>query len=123
MELVSDILLGAAAISAAVYCLVLGKRLKKFTNLEQGVGGAVALMNTQVQDLKYALDKAHTVAAESVSKLNETNERAESVSKRLEIQLAALNDVQIDSINDKEGGARFPDSEPMFMRSGAGDRQ
>ena len=51
VSIISDILLGAGALGAAVYCGVLAQRLKRFNNLENGVGGAVALLWAQVDDI------------------------------------------------------------------------
>ena len=42
MTLIADILLAAGAFGAAIYCYVLSGRLKKFTTLETGMGGAIA---------------------------------------------------------------------------------
>ncbi len=47
MELIADILLVAGALGAGLYCFVLSRRLRKFTDLEQGVGGAVAVLSSQ----------------------------------------------------------------------------
>ena len=52
MELIADILLAAGAIGAGVYCFVLARRLNRFNDLEKGVGGAVAVLSAQVDDLK-----------------------------------------------------------------------
>ena len=51
MELVADILLVAGALGAGVYCFVLARRLNRFNALEKGVGGAVAVLSAQVDDL------------------------------------------------------------------------
>lgn len=93
MELIADIFLVAGSIGAAVYCFILGKRLKKFNSLEKGVGGAVALLSTQVEDLKATLESAQQTASVSAETLADLNVRAEEISKRLEIQLASLHDL------------------------------
>ncbi len=41
MEMIADILLGAGAFGAAVYCYVLALRLKRLQTLESGMGGAI----------------------------------------------------------------------------------
>ena len=43
MELIADILLVAGALGAGLYCHVLARRLSRFNDLENGVGGAVAV--------------------------------------------------------------------------------
>ena len=41
MDLIADIFLIAGALGAGFYCIVLSRRLSRFTDLENGVGGAV----------------------------------------------------------------------------------
>ena len=56
MDLIADIFLIAGALGAGFYCIVLSRRLSRFTDLENGVGGAVAILSQQVDDLTRALD-------------------------------------------------------------------
>lgn len=93
VTMVSDILLGAGALGAAAYCAVLARRLKRFNNLENGVGGAVALLSAQVDDMTRTLDLARKAAGHSSDTLSALTERAESASHKLELMLAALNDL------------------------------
>ena len=51
MDLIADILLVAGAFGAGFYCFILSRRLSRFTDLEKGVGGAVAVVSAQVDDL------------------------------------------------------------------------
>lgn len=93
MEMIADILLVAGALSAAFYCLVLGRRLKRFNSLEQGVGGAVAVLSAQVDDLNKSLSAAQATAADSAKTLTDLTARAEGMSKQLELQMASLHDI------------------------------
>lgn len=93
MELVADILLVAGAVGAGFYCFVLSRRLSKFNDLEKGVGGAVAVLSSQVDDLTKTLASARDSADGANVSLTELTERAEAVAKRLELQLASLHDV------------------------------
>jgi len=93
VTVVSDVLLGAGALGAAVYCGVLAQRLKRFNNLENGVGGAVALLSAQVDDMTRTLDLARKAAGHSSETLTALTERAEKASRKLELMLAALNDL------------------------------
>lgn len=93
ISVVSDILLGAGALGAAVYCGVLSQRLKRFNNLENGVGGAVALLSAQVDDMTKTLDLARKAAGHSSETLTALTERAEDAARKLELMLAALNDL------------------------------
>ena len=93
MEMISDILLAAGALGAAVYCIVLAGRLKRFNNLQNGMGGAVAVLSAQVDDMTKTLQKAQRAAVTSSVNLTSLTERAEEVSKRLELMLASMHDL------------------------------
>ena len=93
MEMISDILLAGGAFGAAVYCYVLALRLKKFSTLESSMGGAIAVLSAQVDDMTRALDRARGAATGSASSLEALTERSESVAARLEILLAAMHDL------------------------------
>ncbi len=93
MALIADIFLAAGALGAAFYCWVLGRRLKKFNNLENGMGGAVAVLSAQVDDLEKTLSTARAAATASADELTGLTQRAEDVRRQLELQMAALHDV------------------------------
>lgn len=93
MELIADILLAAGALGAGFYCLVLGRRLNRFNDLEKGVGGAVAVLSSQVDDLNRTLMAAQQSATQSAMTLNELVSRAEESARRLEMQMASLHDL------------------------------
>ncbi len=93
MTLIADILLAAGAIGAAFYCFVLGQRLRKFNDLEKGMGGAVAVLSAQVDDLEKTLAAARKSADGSTRDLERLTARAEDVRRQLELQIAALHDV------------------------------
>lgn len=93
MELIADMLLVSGSFGAAVYCYVLAGRLKRFTTLETGMGGAIAVLSAQVDDMTVALEKARGAANGSASSLESLTERAETVAKRLELLVAALHDL------------------------------
>lgn len=123
MELIADILLAAGAIGAGFYCFVLGRRLKKFNNLEQGVGGAVAVLSAQVDDLRRTLTAAQNTAATSADTLSEMTARAEEMAKRLELQMASMHDIpEIPKVQATPPTSAEPQSpsEPMFTRRAAG---
>ncbi|HEV8034705.1 hypothetical protein [Yoonia sp.] len=93
MSMIADVLLVAGALGAALYCLVLSRRLRRFTDLEKGVGGAVAVLSVQVDDLTAILTKAQTTAKASVAQLDAVSERAELAHKRLELSIASMHDL------------------------------
>ena len=93
MTMIADILLVAGALGAGLYCHVLSRRLRRFTDLEKGVGGAVAVLSAQVDDLSKLLARAQSTAKSSVSQLDEVSNRAESARQRLELLVASLHDL------------------------------
>lgn len=93
MTLIADFLLAAGAFATALYCFVLARRLKRFTTLETGMGGAIAVLSAQVDDMTRALDKARSSASSSSTALDEQVRRAEAAAARLELMLASLHDL------------------------------
>jgi len=63
MNQIADILLVAGALGAGFYCFILARRLSRFNDLENGVGGAVAVLSAQVDDLTRALAAARNRAS------------------------------------------------------------
>ena len=118
MELIADIFLVASAVGAGLYCFVLSRRLAKFTDLENGVGAAVAVLSSQVSDLQTALEVARTSATSSTSSLETLTQRAEDTAKRLELMVAALHDLPS---TQSEQPAQ-PPAEPVFSRHNGGSR-
>lgn len=93
MELISDILLVAGALGAGLYCFILARRLKRFTDLERGVGGAVSVLSAQAEELRKSLDAAGSASDRSGQKLQDLTARAERVAQRLELIMASMHDV------------------------------
>lgn len=93
MDVIADLLLGAGAIGAAFYCHMLGRRLRAFQRLEGGMGGAIAVLSAQVDDMTKALADARATAGDSADRLEERVARAEAAAQRLELLLASLHDL------------------------------
>jgi len=102
MTLIADILLIAGALGAAFYCVVLSRRLTRFTDLEKGVGGAIAVLSAQVDDMTRTLQAAQAQAATSGKTLAELTGRAEDVARRLELHVAALHDLEGPMVSTSE---------------------
>lgn len=118
MDLIADIFLTAGAVGAGFYCLVLGRRLNRFNDLEKGVGGAVAVLSAQVDDLTRTLTSAQATASTSAATLTDLTSRAENTSRRLELQMASLHDIPQAPVA-KSTSPRPTESptEPMFTRN------
>jgi hypothetical protein len=93
LELAADVMMTLGALGAAAYCVVLSRRLKRFNDLESGVGGAIAVLSAQVDDMTRTLENARRIAAGSVASLDGVTERAEAASRRLELLMASLHDL------------------------------
>lgn len=122
MELIADILLVAGALGAGFYCFVLSRRLNRFNDLEKGVGGAVAVLSAQVDDLSKTLVAARDASDGSNLALGDLTERAEAVAVRIELMMASLHDIpeqvtpaQTPQPADPVDRPKSP-SGPMFMR-------
>ena len=108
--ILSDILLILGAVSAGGFCLLLGIRLKRFSDLDRGVGGAIAVLSAQVDDLTRTLARAEDGAKNSADVLQDLTDRAEKTSRQLEYMLAATQDLPV--------AAQEPDapSQSTFIR-------
>lgn len=93
MAWIADLLLGAGTLAAMVYCMVLARRLSALSGLEGGMGGAIAVLSVQVEEMTRALSEARAAAAESGAALESRVRRAEDAAERLEIILAAMHDL------------------------------
>jgi hypothetical protein len=119
MTLISDFLLATGAFATALYCFILARRLKRFTTLETGMGGAIAVLSIQVDDMTRALDNAQASTTSSSSALDEQVRRAEAAAARLELMLAALHDLPKDAVTPdafKQNDAGQEDRRPRFVR-------
>lgn len=95
MALIADILLVAGALGAAFYCMMLARRLRQFNDLEKGMGGAIAVLSAQVDEMTNALKRARNSALDSSTTLTTLTDKAEDVAQRLELLVASLHDLPI----------------------------
>lgn len=93
MVLIADFLMVTGAFGAAIYCYVLSARLKRFTALETGMGGAIAVLSAQVDDMTRALENARVAAHAQTDGLRSQTLRAETVAAQLELLVASLHDL------------------------------
>jgi hypothetical protein len=105
MQLIADVLMSAGAFGAAIYCYVLSGRLKNFSTLESGMGGAIAVLSAQVDDMTRALNAARGAANGSASSLENMTARAETVAVRLELLVAAMHDLPEPAARSEPGEA------------------
>ncbi len=115
MTLIADTLLVAGALGAAFYCMILSRRLNRFNDLEKGVGGAVAVLSVQVDDMTKTLEKARLAASDSTSSLESLTGKAEDVAKRLELLMASMHDLPSPNQTSVEPQDNT-DKSPIFLR-------
>lgn len=94
MEMVLDFLLGFAALAAGAYCLVLSRRLRALSRIDGSLGGAVAVLSSQVDDLTQVLAEARAASASAQADLGARTARAEAAARRLELLLASMHDLE-----------------------------
>lgn len=102
MDIIANILLAAGALGAAVYCMILSRRLQRFSQLESGMGGAIAVLSAQVDGMTRALDAARAMAAESARELDSLTTRAETSARRIELLLASLHDLPDPALSNSQ---------------------
>jgi hypothetical protein len=109
MDYFADIFLGAGALAAAFYCLILSRKLSKLSGLDQDLGNAIAVLSKQVDEMTNVLSDAKNTAGQSSAQLEAMTSRAEDVAGKLEIMLGALEDLP-----DVQG-AGFAEAEPTLL--------
>lgn len=119
MDLIADILLIAGALGAGFYCIVLSRRLSKFTDLEKGVGGAIALLSNQVEGMTKALAEARRATSSSAQSLESLTDRADGVAQRLELLVASMHDLPLDPGSQKQTEEQWAedDEDPLQFQS------
>lgn len=93
MQFFADLLLAAAAAGAALYCLVLSRRLQALGSLEGSMGSAIAVLSRQVDELTRSLKAAQDSAGRAAGTLEGQTERAEAAARRLELLVASMHDL------------------------------
>lgn len=92
MELIADGLLIAGALAAALYCLVLSRRVSALKNMDSGLGGAIAGLSARVEQTRVSLADTKAATSDMTRNLQNATARAEMAAGRLELLLATLHD-------------------------------
>lgn len=96
LPFLSDLLLFAAALGAGGYCFILSRRLTRLSSFDKGLGGAIAVLSAQVDDMTRALAEAREGSDETVARLSNVMKEAEELASDLEVMLAACHDLGTD---------------------------
>lgn len=100
LPFLSDLLLFAAALGAGGYCFILSRRLTRLSSFDKGLGGAIAVLSAQVDDMTRALAEARDGSDETVSRLTGVIKEAEDLANDLEVMLAACHDLSTEPPNE-----------------------
>lgn len=92
MELIVNLLLIVGTLSAATYSWVLSRRVRKLTDLDQGLGAAIKTLSFQVDDMRKALLQAQQQAGSSTQEIKSLTDKAERAATRLELLLAGMHE-------------------------------
>jgi len=92
MELLVNFLLLVGTLSAATFSWVLSRRVRKLSDLDQGLGAAIKALSSQVDDMNTALELAQKQAGSSTREIETLTARAEKAATRLELLLAGLHE-------------------------------
>lgn len=92
MTLIADGLLIAGALTAALYCWVLSRRLQSLKRMDRGLGGAIAGLSARVEQTKASLADTKASTSGLTEELAALTARAEIAAGRLELLLGVLKD-------------------------------
>lgn len=92
LSTIADILMIAASTGAAIYCLILSRRLSRLTSFDKGIGGAIAVLSAQVDEMKAALTETRVSNDGASHQLQDLVRQARDISGELELMIAACHD-------------------------------
>lgn len=95
----ADILVIFASLGAMAYCMVLSRRLSRLSSFDKGLGGAIAVMSSQVDEMKAALREAKSGSDGAGNQLNDLVHQAREISSELEMMIAACHDFAEEAIS------------------------
>lgn len=94
----ADILVILASLGAMCYCIILSRRLNRLTSFDKGLGGAIAVMSSQVDEMKAALHEAKAGSDGAGKQLHDLVHQARDISAELEMMIAACHDFAEEAI-------------------------
>ncbi len=92
MGLIADVFLIAGALGAALYCMILARRIKSLSRLDTGLGGAISALSTQVEEMRASVKAATQASGASMQDLMDVTGRAEIAAGRLELLLSTVHE-------------------------------
>lgn len=89
MSLIADGLLIATCLTAAIYCYVLSRRLKQFSDTGDGIGQQILQLNTALEETRSAMKEAQGSAKKASDALAREVTEARKMAKKLDDLLQA----------------------------------
>ncbi len=106
----ADILMISASAGAAVYCLILSRRLSRLTSFDKGIGGAIAVLSAQVDEMKAALSDAKAGSDGASHHLQDLVRQARDISGELELMIAACHDFAEEALVVQNAADKGPET-------------
>lgn len=72
LSILFPLITSVLSLPLAIYCYVLSRRLRRLNDLETGLGGAIAVMTTEITRLDHAIRRARAEAEEATADLART---------------------------------------------------
>lgn len=76
LDKIPEFLLLALSAALSIYCFMLSRRLKRLNDLETGLGGAIAVMASEVDRLERTIHAARSEVAQAQAGLSQEVKRA-----------------------------------------------
>lgn len=114
----ADLLMIAASLGAAAYCFILSRRLSRLSSFDAGIGGAIAVLSQQVDEMKAALSEAKSGTDGAGRHLQDLVRQAQDISGELELMIAACHDFAEQAM-EVQSGAETPGRAEDTVPSGA----
>jgi hypothetical protein len=105
----ADLLMVAGSLGAAVYCMVLSRRLSRLTSFDKGIGGAIAVLSQQVDEMRAALSEARAGSDGAGRHLQSLVAQAREISGELELMIAACHDFAEEAMVVQSAPAPLPE--------------
>ncbi|UPH71813.1 hypothetical protein LGT41_0003045 [Abyssibius alkaniclasticus] len=119
MAVIADVLLIAGVFAAAFYCAMLARRLRGLSQLDTGLGAAIATLSQQVDEMQVSLTTAKKISGASSRELVEMTARAEIAAGRLELLLATLHERDAEAPAGQADKPPHHDEEKQAVRKSA----
>ncbi|MEM1274930.1 MAG: hypothetical protein AAGH74_00245 [Pseudomonadota bacterium] len=108
MDLIADGLLVLAALVASLYCWVLSRRLRRLTQLDQGLGAAISSLSEQVEEMQTTLAQSKESIEVRTTLLANLTKEADQAIRRLDSAIKSASELK-----PAPAEAPVPDPAPM----------